>query len=98
MVPLMGAWNFITSNTTEASRTLTLGDMKEAVKVVRESEERHATHAGERAAAWASLNLDYDAMTDEERYLAAIGQASEIVHPSHGTLIHALVDKYRRDR
>lgn len=80
------------------SAPLTLDAIEQAMESIREVSREQAQRRVERSIAWQALDLDYDAMTSDERLWCAYAMESYAIHPEHAKRVEAIVNKYRRDR
>lgn len=81
-----------------ASTPLTAETIEQAMASMREVAQEQMARRVARSAAWQALDLDYDAMSGQERLWCAIAMESYALHPNHMKAVEAIVEKYRRVR
>lgn len=81
----------------ESSRPLTVEDLREGMRRIEQGDQIRAEQARAKARAWASLDLDYDAMTQSERDTLAWAQANDVISPLDFKRAEQIINRYRRD-
>jgi hypothetical protein len=81
-----------------SSSGLTLAQLESAMREMEEQGVRVREEEARRWRAWAALDLDTGAMTDEERMWVAYAQTMIAIHPRDAERVERIVNKYRRNR